>query len=292
MPQILVCGSAVTDMVFDVDAFPVRPEKYVATNARIVGGGCAGNAAVAIARLGGEALLSARMGPDLIGDLTLEGLQAEGVDCTHVLRGQGGKSAYSSILVTPDGERLIVAFRGSDLPDTPDYTNLKPAAVLADTRWPTATEAALKLARALDIPGVLDGEAPVVEATALLASHVAFSAQGLREFTGEKDIAPALDAAKSRLGTWVSVTDGANGTWIAGTPHIRIPAFPVEVVDTLGAGDVWHGAFTLALAEGQGEEAAIRFASAAAALKCTRPGGREGAPTRAEVEDFLRRMDA
>jgi len=68
---------------------------------------------------------------------------------------------------------------------------------------------------------------------------------------------------------------------------LHLPAFPVEAVDTLGAGDVWHGAFALALAEGQGERAAIRFASATAALKCTRFGGRSGTPRREEVERFL-----
>ena len=67
----------------------------------------------------------------------------------------------------------------------------------------------------------------------------------------------------------------------------HIPAFVVETVDTLGAGDVWHGAFALALAEGQGAREAIRFASAAAAIKCTRFGGRAGAPTRQEVDAFL-----
>ena len=67
----------------------------------------------------------------------------------------------------------------------------------------------------------------------------------------------------------------------------HLPAFAVEAVDTLGAGDVWHGAFALGLAEGQGERAAIRFASAAAAIKCTRFGGRAGAPQRTEIEAFL-----
>ena len=66
-----------------------------------------------------------------------------------------------------------------------------------------------------------------------------------------------------------------------------IPLDVVPVVDTLGAGDVWHGAFALALAEGQGEAAAVRFASAAAALKVQRAGGRAGAPTRAELDEFL-----
>jgi sulfofructose kinase len=68
---------------------------------------------------------------------------------------------------------------------------------------------------------------------------------------------------------------------------IHDPAFPITAVDTLAAGDVWHGAFALGLAEGMPEREAVRFASATSALKCTRFGGRAGAPRRAEVERFL-----
>ena len=65
------------------------------------------------------------------------------------------------------------------------------------------------------------------------------------------------------------------------------PAFGVEAADTLAAGDVFHAGFALALAEGCPESTAMRFASAAAALKCTRFGGIVGTPTRAEVEGLL-----
>jgi sulfofructose kinase len=61
-----------------------------------------------------------------------------------------------------------------------------------------------------------------------------------------------------------------------------------HLIDTLGAGDIFHGAYALALAEGKPALAAARFASAAAAIKCSRSGGREGSPTRREVEDLLR----
>ncbi|MSU90576.1 sugar kinase [Rhodobacteraceae bacterium 2CG4] len=292
MTDVLVCGSTAIDFLFTVDAFPDRPEKYRAADAAIVGGGCAGNAAVAIARLGGRARLAARCGQDMIGRMTCDDLEDWGVDTSLVVRTPGGRSAYSSILVDPAGERQIVAFRGEKLAERLDRDLGKPSAVLADTRWPEAAMQVFAHARTLGIPAVLDGEAPVSGTLAAAATHVAFSAQGLAEFTATRDLSEGLARATRRTGAWVCVTDGAAGTLIAGAggPE-RIPAPQVAAVDTLGAGDVWHGAFALALAEGRSERAAVVFANATASLKCTRPGGRQGAPTRAEVDEFMQGAD-
>jgi sulfofructose kinase len=84
------------------------------------------------------------------------------------------------------------------------------------------------------------------------------------------------------------VTDGPHDVlWIAGGALQRQPVFTISAVDTLGAGDTFHGGFALALAEGASEREAMRFASAAAAIKCTRFGGIAGTPRRAEVSDML-----
>jgi len=164
-------------------------------------------------------------------------------------------------------------------------------AALADTRWPKGGAAVLKAARNLSRPGVLDAEVPVGEAAEALtlASHIAFSAQGLREYTGLQDLQAGLRQAQNQAGAWVCYTDGAKGvTFIDGDTMRHVPAFVVEAVDTLGAGDVWHGAFALALGEGRREEDAILFANAVAALKCTKFGGRAGIPNRTETEAFMR----
>ena len=122
-----------------------------------------------------------------------------------------------------------------------------------------------------------------------LASHIAFSAQGLRDFAGTVDLAIGLRMARAETGAWVCVTDGPNGvSYLGADGEGHVPARPVEIVDTLAAGDVWHGAFALALGEGRGETDAIAFANAAATLKCTRFGGREGTPGREETERFMR----
>ena len=114
------------------------------------------------------------------------------------------------------------------------------------------------------------------------------SEKALSEISGGGEPWQALEALAGKADNWLAVTLGPRGVLFmehGGIAHL--PAFPVEVVDTLGAGDVWHGAFALALAEGQGERGAVRFASAVAAIKCTRFGGRAGTPTREEVERFL-----
>jgi Sugar kinases, ribokinase family len=84
------------------------------------------------------------------------------------------------------------------------------------------------------------------------------------------------------------VTTGEGGVFFIEEGKVaHEPAFAVDVVDTLGAGDVWHGALALALAEGMVPRPAVRFANATAAIKCTRFGGGRGAPSRAEVERLL-----
>ncbi|PIV73134.1 MAG: sugar kinase [Rhodobacteraceae bacterium CG17_big_fil_post_rev_8_21_14_2_50_65_11] len=290
MTQVLCVGAAVLDFVFHLDTLPDRAEKYGTETAEVVGGGCAGNAAVAVARLGGHAVLGARLGCDAVGDIILGDLAQEGVDVAHVTRNPGAASSYSSVLIDKRGERQIVNFRGKGLVlETGWFAGLDGlAAVLADTRQVAAARDALALARSRDIPGVLDGEAPIDPALMALASHLAFSMQGLRSFYPQAPVADALADIARRYGAWACVTDGPSGVWFT-TPDgvAHVPAFPVETIDTLAAGDIWHGAFTLALAERMGEPQAIRFANAAAALKCTTFGGRKGCPTRGAVLQYL-----
>lgn len=291
MARILLCGIAVTDFVFKVETMPAEPRKYFTYDAAITGGGCAANAAVAIARLGGEAMLSARLGDDAVGDLISSSLEAEGVDLSLIDRSEGGRSSFSSIYVDAQGERQIMNFRGSGLTEVPDIlTDVPPVdIVLVDNRWEPLMRAGIDAGNRLGVPVIVDGEAPIGEDRFTGASHVAFSRRGLKGFAGDKPLKEALARAAEELGCWVCVTDGEHGTTILSDGQIdHVPAFPVKAVDTLGAGDAWHGAFALRLAEGAKEIEAARFANAAAALKCTRFGGRDGTPTRQETEAFLK----
>jgi sugar/nucleoside kinase (ribokinase family) len=120
---------------------------------------------------------------------------------------------------------------------------------------------------------------------------VVFSAEGLRATAGTPDLGAGLARMAAATGSFLAVTDGPNGMlWLVpGKPGERraMAAFPIQPVDTLAAGDVFHGAFAWGLAQGRPEGDAMRIAAAAAAIKCTRFGGITGAPTWGEVEAFL-----
>jgi len=295
MKTVACVGIAVMDLLFSVDSLPGGGGKFYAHSYQEIGGGVAANAAVAVARLGGNARYVGLVGDDALGDRIIAGLDAAGVDTTGVRRAPGVASPVSAVLVDESGERTIVNHTPTALfaeSDTSVATNLDGVdAVLVDVRWPAGAAAALQSARAAGIPGVFDFDRPMDargDELLDLASHVAFSQTALAATADTDD--PALGLQRIALDTdaWLAVTVGAEGVyWLDGRDVAHLPAFVVDVVDTVGAGDVFHGALALAIAEGQLPIDAVRFASAAAALKCTRPGGRAGTPGRDEVERLL-----
>lgn len=294
MAEVVCVGIAVLDRVFKVPVHAVVPGKYRATSRTVTGGGVAANAAVAIVRLGGRARFCGVVGDDETGTEIVRGLEDEGVDSSAVQAIPGGQSPESIVQIDEEGERLIVNHASSDLFDRaapPSSGDLEGAdAVLVDMRWRMGAITALKAARARNLPGIVDCDHDPSASPGILeeASHILFSASTLEAWTRQDELPAALQEAHRRTGAWVGATDGAEGTtWLDDGSIRRTPAFEVQAVDTLGAGDVFHGAFSLALAEGSDIDASLRWASAAAALKCTRFGGRTGIPRRADVETFL-----
>jgi sugar/nucleoside kinase (ribokinase family) len=151
-------------------------------------------------------------------------------------------------------------------------------------------------ARARGIPVVVDIDRPMALEDPLLtaASHLVFSIDALRATASASDDAEALRKLAALTPAFLAGTRGPDGTiWLDSKGEVQeTPAFKVEAIDTLGAGDIFHGAFTLAITEQQCIPDALTLASAAAALKCTRFGGAFGAPTRDEVRQFLAETQA
>jgi sulfofructose kinase len=239
-----------------------------------------------VARLGGTAHFVGCVGDDPIGGLIVHDLMVERVDTEDVMVVAGVSSPVSSVLVLPDGARTIVNHTDPALHVDPPGRVPPADAYLADVRWPVGAVAAMDAARAASVPGVLDldrSSGPIPPAAVRRASHVIASIDAL----DHTDPAEALADLAGRTDGWVAVTLGGDGVaWLddGAVHHLRPP--PVEVVDTLAAGDVFHGAFALALAEGRREPEALRFATAAAATKCTMAGGRPGIPDRPAVDEL------
>jgi sulfofructose kinase len=294
--SVACVGIAVLDRIFSLAHLPTAPGKFFAHRMVEVGGGPAASAAVAIDRLGGAASLYARLGDDAAAAAIIAELEAYRVDASGVRRMPDARSTTAAILVERSGERLIVTHADPCLPADPSWLPLDRIAaagcLLADVRWPQGAAAALAAAAARGLPSVLDADAnPEPEAVRpllSLATHIVFSEPGIAQATGLADPAQALAAARRLAPGWLAVTLGQRGALSLEPGGIRHwPAFAVAAVDTIGAGDVFHGALALALAEAKPLPEAMRFAAAAAALKCARPGGRAGIPDRAAVARLL-----
>ncbi|MEP7457207.1 PfkB family carbohydrate kinase [Phyllobacterium sp. SB3] len=300
MAGILCVGALTLDTIFQLGQLPPGPGKFIPTRAVEVAAGMASSAAASIARLGGNVALWASAGQDAVGDRIVAELTGEGVDCTHVRRIEGARSAFSSIFVDMVGERMIVPFYDPALLAAPDI--VPPVAdgefdvVMTDVRWPLGAAMALRAARSAGTHAVLDADTAPLETLEMLlplATHIVASEPAAERVTGESDLeraVVALAARYGRSGAFIAVTGGHRGSFwydnATGTV-CNMPAFDVQVVDTLAAGDVFHGAFAWGLAQGWQVEEIMRFASAAAAIKCTHFGGRQGAPTYPEVRAFL-----
>ncbi|AMY02529.1 sugar kinase [Mesorhizobium ciceri] len=292
--KLLSVGALTLDTILHVETLPMHQGKFMASDGVQIASGMATSAACAAHRLGAEVSLWASAGDDAVADQLIAGIEAEGVDCTFVRRVRGARSALASILVDAHGERIIVPFYDRLAQADPDVLPVADLmafdAVLVDVRWPGAAALALKAARAIGRPAILDADtAPleVLEQLLPLATHIIASEPAARIVCGQAlDPETACADLASRSDAFVAVTGGAAGSWWhdrrAGcVRHVAAPK--IKAVDTLAAGDVFHGAFAVGLAEAMPVEQALRFASAAAALKCLRFGGRLGAPNRAET---------
>ena len=185
-PRILCAGIIVLDEVFRVDEFPQPDGKVQAKGLFVVNGGCAANAAVAIARLGGRAALAGPMGGpagiDENGDRVLKALARENVDCTACQRIDGLGTALSAIFMNARGDRTIVTYRderiAAAMPDDPERIVSAGDAVLADNRYPDFVRPICEAARRRNLPVVLDGDRPTVEDDPLFASPRMWSFPG------------------------------------------------------------------------------------------------------------------
>jgi sugar/nucleoside kinase (ribokinase family) len=297
--RILCIGMPVRDLTFSVQAVPGRGQKFHADKFAQICGGNALNAAIGINRLGGKAFLTGPMGDpaETASQYIFDDLAKEGIDTSHLVRMPGLVTPISGIMMDPSGERTIISFRDPELwkvklPD-PQVLLKDCDAILIESRCAPFATALCHTARGRGIPVVVDIDSTLSQSEGLLtaSSHLIFSDEALQSTAGIADNLKALQKMASLTSSFLAVTRGPKGTLWLDEQHKpqETPAFPVHTVDTLGAGDIFHGAFALQFAGGESVPDALRFASAAAALKCTRYGGAFACPQRSEVEELLAR---
>jgi sugar/nucleoside kinase (ribokinase family) len=298
-PRILCIGMPVRDLAFRVEELPARGFKVNASHFDEICGGNALNAAIGIIRLGGRASVCGPIGDsrETSSRYIFEKLAHEGIDTRHIVHMPGLVTPISNIMIDPSGERTIVTFRDPELwkvqlPDTDELLQ-DCQAILTENRCAEFCTELCAEARRRGIPVIVDVDRTMSMREGLLtaSSHLVFSSEALQSTAGLADDGEALKRVAKLTTSFLAGTQGSQGTlWLDAQQNLqRSPAFPVHTVDTLGAGDVFHGAFALAITEQQDIPSALRFASAAAALKCTRFGGAFAAPQRAEVEELLNR---
>ena len=301
-PRILCIGMPVRDLTFRVDGLPARGSKENASHFEEICGGNALNGAIGIVRLGGRASICGPMGDarEATSRYIFEKMTHEGIETRHIVHMPGLVTPISSIMIDPSGERTIVTFRDPELwkVHLPDADTLLGDcdAILTESRCAAFCIDLCAEARRRGIPVIVDVDRAMSLREGLLtaSSHLVFSSESLQETAGVADDGEALKRIAKLTPSFLAGTRGAQGTiWLDQHQALQqTPAFPVHTVDTLGAGDVFHGAFALAITENQDLRAALRFAAAAAALKCTRFGGALAAPQRAEVEALLSQRHA
>ncbi|MDR3522128.1 MAG: PfkB family carbohydrate kinase [Acidocella sp.] len=292
MKRVLCFGIVVLDRIYEVETLPEGDAKYTASGYRESGGGVAGTAAVAVAKLGGHAAYMGAVGDDTAGRWLAAEMSGLGVELDLLQQITNARTPNACALVAPDGARCLIVDRGTvkPAPVAMELAFAKADALLVDHRFPNLA-AALLAAAPREIPRVLDaegGDPDALRQLVALAQYPIFSNSGLKLCTGEDDPLGGLKRVSAPQARCVAVTLGAAGSlWLVDGQAHNVPTPHVLARDTTGCGDVFHGAVALALAEGKQPLEAARFATAAAALKARNGGGWRGMPERQAVETLI-----
>ncbi|UOA08813.1 carbohydrate kinase family protein [Methylobacter sp. S3L5C] len=289
--DVLCVGHASYDLVFSVAHHPAEDEKIFAESLVSCGGGPAANAAVTVAKLGFKAAFSGYLGQDIYGEKHYQELRQYGVNTDLIIRGTS-PTPLSTVLVKADGKRALINYKGETRPllsEAIDFYGITPKVILFDGHEPQLSTSLLKRTQSEKIPTVLDAGS-VHEGTLALMEQVDYlvcSEKFARQFAGDQETALTRLAENSPT---VVITLGERGLiWQRGQERGVLPAFSVNAIDTTGAGDAFHGAFAAAIVLKMNWLDALRYASAAGALCCTKIGARSGLPSKEEHRALLER---
>ncbi|MGZ8225059.1 MAG: carbohydrate kinase family protein [Methylococcaceae bacterium] len=287
--DVLCVGHASYDLVFEVSHHPGEDEKVSAQGFVACGGGPAANAAVAISRLGFKAAFAGYLGADIYGEKHLQELIESNVYTGLIISGSS-PTPISTVLVKPDGKRALINYKGDTQPlpsGAIDFSRIRPKVALFDGHEAHLSTPVCKDFRSKGIATVLDAGSLHNGTLSLLGEvdYLACSEKFAEQFAGNEEAALNLLA---NISPAVIITLGERGLiWRRGAEQGVLTAYPVQAVDTTGAGDAFHGAFAAAISSGMAWLDVLRYASAAGSLCCAKMGARQGLPWKEEHQALL-----
>jgi ribokinase len=290
--DVVGVGECSLDEVWRLDGDLLPGGKHAARSPERLGGGQVATLLVALARLGRQVAFAGAVGEDEDGARLLEELAGEGVAVERATRVPGAGTRRAVLVVDGAGDRTVIEHRDARLRPAPERVAAavgRAAIVHLDA---VDLEVSIEVAERARAAGAIvsldvDRAAPGLDALLALADVCVVSADVPLQLGGDANLFDALERLAPRTGPLLCATAGESGAFArVGGQAVHVPAFAVEVVDTTACGDTFRAGLLCALLEQQPLAAALRFAAAAAALKC-RDLGRRGCPRRAEVDAFL-----
>lgn len=293
--DVIGVGIACVDLNATVTSIPRIDENVMMIDHRKQMGGTVSTALATFQRLGMKTKYLGMFGDDEYGRFALEGLRAEGIDVSSVRVVEGESSPFSFVMVDSlTGRRSIAHFPGCEFTVSADCIEpdvIKSARLLHVDIYTPAVVAACEIARGAGVSISVEANVPFPGLEELLQGGDIFitSCEIYNQLVGEDDPLTAGKKAREEYNLDLAVvTCGAEGSIAIGPDEIvESPGFEVRVVDTTGAGDVFHGAYLYGHLMGWDFERTLRFANAAAAIMCTGQKGWADIPTLQQIEDFL-----
>lgn len=297
--DVIGLGVSTVDLLQIVDEFPGQELVQKACQSTLQGGGPVATAIVTLARLGSRTAMIDTLGDDWRADLILEEYRREGVPTNHIKIEPDATSSIASILVRRrDGARTITFSPGSSR--ELETANLPIKAIAAakilhlnGRHWNACLEAA-RVAQQNNVKVSFDGGAhryrPELQELFPLLDICIVARQFAQQFAGVDSTTKAALRLLNAGPELVVITEGTNGCWVfaKNDRDFHQPAFRIkDVLDTTGAGDVFHGAFLHGIIANLDLNKTAQFASAAAAMSTRYLGGRAGIPSYHEVEAFI-----
>lgn len=298
--DILGLGSVAIDEVLYVDHYP-KPDTKTRCHRRLRQcGGLTATALITAARMGCHCAYAGSLGQDAGTEEVLQAFRKEGVNVDYTLQRPEGGVIETTIVVDESAHTRTIIFdlsgsvgAGTDHP--PEDLIRSSRLLFVDHYGIEGMIRAARIARDHAIPVVADlerNEWPGFSDLLALVDHLILACPFASRVTGESEPEATIEALWNEQREIVVLTDGANGCWYRSRETgdvCHFPAYRVEVADTTGCGDVFHGTYAWGLLEGMSVQERIRYATASAGLKATRYGGQPAIPTLGEVEQFLKR---